>query len=164
MPRYWSTVSSRFMDVVPVAYMDDLVLPLQFDEATHSLNGIASAASIVKSVFLCFKLDVSFKPGKTEATIFVRGKGSQSTLQSLSKSGYKVPIPSIGGGPLCEEPLFLSIVDCYRHVGTKCTAGSNMSAEVSYRSALVSASVFQFSRIFSNCLVSDADKLLVARM
>ena len=75
--------SPECRDVLPVAFMDDLCVPIEADTPRELVGRLAAAADIARSRFRARGLEVNFAEGKTEAIAAWRGPGRAAALREL---------------------------------------------------------------------------------
>ena len=116
-------------DFHPVAWMDDLAIPLTTVKADTMPTLLADVMRLVHEVFSSFGLTVNMDPGKTEAVVMFRGPGSDTQrLKLFDRDAAPAIVVSTE-----THVLSLRVASSYRHLGARYTMDADIEHEVTAR-------------------------------
>ena len=75
-------------------YCDDIAIMLSGKSSRVCIDRSVAATGIVQDVFSSHGMDLSFKPGKSEAILVLCGKGSVVEKQILADAQWTIPVGS----------------------------------------------------------------------
>ena len=73
-----------------LAYMDDFAIPLESSRPARLLRMLLSTAAAISKLAGEFGMEANFRPGKTEAIVVLRGRGTAEAQRGLSYDANKI--------------------------------------------------------------------------
>eukprot|EP00435_Cladocopium_sp_Y103_P010671 s2448_g2.t1 len=113
----------------PVAWVDDLAIPLVATTPKNLVPLIEHAAGLMHTIFHDHGLTVNLDSGKTEAVLMFRGAGSNPERTVLFDVG-RLPVLTISTPA---HVFQLRIVPSYKHLGARFAMDADLHLEVSAR-------------------------------
>ena len=127
------------------AFCDDVIINITHSKASGLADKTAQVAAIAKQVFMFFKLQLNFKPGKSEFIMYLCGPGLKAARLAIQRQDNVVLIPDNNS-----VPEFLRCVRYYKHMGTAFSSAEFPAEEVVSRCAIINSSVKRFWKLFRN--------------
>ena len=131
IPEYLQGCLALGLHVPPLAWIDDLTVPITATKPDQLEPLIQAATSIIHMAFSQHGLTMNFDGGKTEAVVMYRGPGAAAHRTQMFDKETKPCI--IVGTP--SHILTLRVVASYRHLGSKFTMDADIEHEVTTRIA-----------------------------
>ena len=131
IPEYLQGCLALGLHVPPLAWIDDLTVPITATKPDQLEPLIQAATSIIHMAFSQHGLTMNFGGGKTEAVVMYRGPGAAGHRTQMFDKETKPCI--IVGTP--SHILTLRVVASYRHLGSKFTMDADIEHEVTTRIA-----------------------------
>ena len=133
MPATSATIcredGTYFMEGLDVSYVDDVALMIQAAQAADLAAKVSRATAVVIDAFAEHGLVVNMQPGKTEAIMCWRGRGSRGARQKVVvEHGAIVPVVQANG-----TERSLRVVESYKHLGGQAAADASMRPELCNR-------------------------------
>ena len=126
---------SRTVPVIDVFFVDDRAYALVASSLATLNSHLAKAVRIINEIFSRYAFEVNYAPGKTEALLVYRGKGSKEAKVSLAKTIDKDNVRTFSVDAGSEAPnIQLRIVQQYKHLGGFVTIDGNLAVEATNRS------------------------------
>ena len=102
--------------VLDVTFVDDECIMLAADESRSLAAAIDCCTLVLSTTFQLLKLDVNWRPGKTECLVQMIGKHGRDLVEKWRRDDG-IPVPQ------CD--MRINVVDRYRHLGTMVMANGN---------------------------------------
>ena len=128
LPSMFAGGENVSAEVGDVSYVDDALFPVICEPSVMQV-ALSKVMSIVDHEFSVHGFLVNFAAGKTEVMVRWAGKGSKAAAVKLQYD-YKEGVPFVGG---LGEIKYISIVSCYRHLGTMTTRNGSIMPEIRIR-------------------------------
>jgi hypothetical protein len=133
--------------IPPLAWVDDLTIPLAVTHPRLLIPLIKDATAILHTTFRAHGLTMNFDKGKSEAVIMYRGVGAASFRTELFDRDTSPCIVV----DTASHILSLRVVATYKHLGSRYTMDADIEHEVSSRIAMARQSYEELKRpIFQN--------------
>ena len=114
------------LQVLPVAWVDDLAIPVAALEASHLLPEVQWILDTIMKVCQSFGLRLNLQPKKTEVVPSFRGAGAPAARQLwLVDRGGCLPVP--------DTDLHIRCVPSYEHLGAIFQPDGGIAAEIRHR-------------------------------
>ena len=127
--NYDSGMTAAGLEFYPIAWMDDLAIPLTAEDAGQMPKLMTDVLSLVHDVFTSFGLTVNMDQGKTEAVLMFRGQGADAQrLRLFDQPAVPTLIASTE-----THVLSLRVASSYKHLGARYTMDSDIEFEVNAR-------------------------------
>ena len=117
------------VEAFDVSYVDDAALLIESDLAEDLGEKVARSAALVVDVFQDHGLVVNMSPGKTEAIVEWRGRGSRAAKRRIIVDNASQIEISPAKGPA----QMLKVTEAYKHLGGRVAADGDMRAEITSR-------------------------------
>ena len=156
-------LASRYPNGTPchfAAYCDDVIINVTDSKASSIAQKTACVASIAKQVFTFFKLQLNFKPGKSEFIVYLCGSGLKAARLDIQNRDNRFVLPCSSPS----EPEYLRCVPYYKHMGTSFSSAEFPAEEVVARCAIIHVAVKRFWRLFRNPHVKTHIKIAAVRL
>ena len=105
--------------VLDVTFVDDECIMLAADDSRSLADAIDCCILVLSTTFQLLKLEVNWRPGKTECLVQMRGKQGRDIVEKWRREDGSLSIPV----PQCDTRI--NVVDRYRHLGTIVMANGN---------------------------------------
>ena len=105
--------------VLDVTFVDDECIMLAADDSRSLADAIDCCTLVLSTTFQLLKLEVNWRPGKTECFVQMRGKQGRDIVEKWRREDGSLSIPV----PQCDTRI--NVVDRYRHLGTIVMANGN---------------------------------------
>ena len=105
--------------VLDVTFVDDECIMLAADDSKSLADAIDCCTLVLSTTFQLLKLEVNWRPGKTECLVQMRGKQGRDIVEEWRREDGSLSIPV----PQCD--MRINVVDRYRHLGTIVMANGN---------------------------------------
>ena len=133
--------------VPPVAWVDDLAIPLATEDPHKMIPLIQDAVALLHATFTAHGMTMNFDSGKSEAVVMYRGKGANECRTALFDTDSAPCIVTTTD----THVLSVKVVATYRHLGARYTMNADGEAEISTRIAMARQSYQELKRaIFHN--------------
>ena len=141
----------------PVAWVDDVAIPLAVEEPGQMMTLLKSVAESVHECFYGAGLTLNLSRGKTEAVVSFRGRGADTHRMTLF---LDQPDPGI----VCatsSHVFTLRIAAMYKHLGSRYTCDADLTQEIHSRIAAMANQAFQEMRkpIFLNRFIGSKARI-----
>ena len=153
--------------VPPIAWMDDIAIPLVTSSAASLVPLVKHTIAAVHQVFKSRGLTLNLDPGKTEVLMMFRGPGAVQQRQSLF---VRPAAPSITVAT-DTHVLTVRVVTSYKHLGARLSMNLDLDSEVATRLGAARQAFEQMKKpIFLNrhlpaaCRVSLFHSLIATRL
>ena len=131
----------------PVAWVDDLAIPLATEDPHKMIPLIQDAVALLHATFTAHGMTMNFDSGKSEAVVMYRGKGANECRTALFDTDSAPCIVTTTD----THVLSVKVVATYRHLGARYTMNADGEAEISTRIAMARQSYQELKRaIFHN--------------
>ena len=149
-------VNGAVHNVFDTSFVDICAIPV-VNCAAVLVNKMIEVARVSHRVFLCFNLELNFKPGKSEGVINLCGPGKKKANVMLAKSGGMSSFVAKSG-----IVISFRFVRSYEHLGTH---WPHMGDEISKRCSMMrSGSRRLRSKILVNTGINMTKRLLILQM
>eukprot|EP00438_Fugacium_kawagutii_P015997 Skav226894 [mRNA] locus=scaffold2258:78933:84782:+ [translate_table: standard] len=136
--------------VPPVAWMDDLALPLCCANPVELPDLLQTLVSEVHGTFAEFGLKVNYSPGKSAIVLQFRGEGAER----MQKSFFCTPAMPVIVASTPLHVVSVPVVSTYRHLGITFNMSGDLQEEITGRLGMTRQAYQDLSRpIFSNKLL-----------
>ena len=154
-PQFQQAAVTLSMTCPPVAWVDDVAIPLAFTTPTLLDQLVFDATTMARDAFGAFGLRINMEKNKTEAVIQYRGQEApQARLtRFVEQRGHMQLGASFNGASL-------RVVSDYQHLGTNFAQGASIGREVRIRLGKASTVYRQLRKnIFANRKLPIATRL-----
>ena len=129
LPQYNRGMLAAGLEFHPIAWMDDLAIPMTTATASEMPSLMTKVLTIVHEAFSSFGLTLNMDPGKTEAVIMFRGPGADEQRLQLFDQGQ---VPTLVAST-DTHILSLRVASSYRHLGARYSMDADIEVEVMAR-------------------------------
>ena len=156
LPQYSQGMQAAGLDFHPIAWMDDLAIPMTTATSSEMPGLMTNVLALVHEVFSSFGLTINMDPGKTEAVIMFRGKGADVQRLKLFDHDHVPTLVTTTESHI----LSLRVASSYKHLGARYSMDADIENEVTARLGAARSAYHEVKKpVFLNRYIPVAGRL-----